>query len=182
MHRTRLALDLSTTYPQFRAMTDFLLGAAAVLFVVGLGTGLRMIVGMVTDARRMASTALERVEAYGNTTKEAWTRAERAQTVVDRTLKGLDKLGGVERVSDLLDRLSGMEKRIAEIDLTVLDTAEKVAARLSDRERKRNGRIAPAADEDDDEATWWARARAAHPLPGMPTDQLPLMPMAEDEA
>lgn len=161
-------------------MTDLLLGAGIAVALLGGWKAWRM----VLDASRTAHKALEQCEAYGNTTKEAWVRAERAQLIVDRTLKGLDKLGGVDRVSDLLDRLSKMEKQIAEIDLTVLDTAEKVAARLSDRERKRAARDkAPEESELGDDAAWWARARAAHPLPGMAADgaQLPLLPMAEDE-
>jgi hypothetical protein len=160
-------------------MTDILIGAAYGVFVVGLFLGAWKVVGTVVDARRMASTAMERVEGYGNTTKEAWVRADQAQRAVHAQLKGLDKLGGVERLSDFLDRLAAMEKRLAEIDLSVLDTAEKVAARLSDRERKRGARNkADDTDELEDEAAWWARARSSHPLPGMPTDpsQLPLMP------
>lgn len=87
-------------------------------------------------------------------------------------------------IADLSERLDRAERKIAGMDLAVLDTAEKVAARLSDRERKRSARSASSEDDLDDEAAWWARARAAHPLPGMPTDtaQLPLLPLSEDES
>ncbi len=105
----------------------------------------------------MASEALEAVQAYGK------------------------RGSGSAALQDVNQRLSALERQVAGIDLAVLDTAEKVAARLSDRERKRQARAQPAEeDELDDEAAWWARARSAHPLPGMP-EQLPLMPTVEDE-
>lgn len=160
MQRTHFALDLSTSFPHNRAMADYLVGFLLALAVLGVASGLRMVLGMVQDGRRMAADAINRVEAYGK------------------------KGGSSAAVQDIAQRLAALERTVAGIDLAILDTAEKVAARLSDRERKRKERAAPAEEAElDDDAAWWARARAAHPLPGMPADpaQLPLMAMAEDE-
>lgn len=88
-------------------------------------------------------------------------------------------------MADLVERIERLEKKVTGIDLTVLDAAEKVANRLADRERKRAARSSSAAAEDvdlDDEAEWWARARAAHPLPGMPIqDPAQLALISDDE-
>ncbi len=121
------------------------------------------VVGQHLDTLR---TTPDRLDALAKTVGECYVRADFAQNSVLRTMKGLDKLGGVERVTDLLDRITALEKRVASIDLEVLDTAEKVANRLSDRERKRRDRDEPEEIEED-EATLMARARAAFPLPSL---------------
>lgn len=84
------------------------------------------------------------------------------------------------RVEQLSLRLGDLAEQLAEDRLSILDTAEKVAARLSDRERKRR-RVEEVPPEDHDEvpepSILLARARAAYPLPGMngvAADQLPL--------
>jgi glycerol-3-phosphate dehydrogenase len=139
-------------------MTDFLLGAAVVVFGLALGQSVRIVLGKLQEARTMASEALEAVSV------------------------GKGTLNGSQAVLDLSGRLATLERKVAEIDLSVLDTAEKVAHRLSDRDRKRAAKAAPADEELDDEAAWWARARSAHPLPGVPAaDQLPLLAMPEDD-
>lgn len=102
----------------------------------------------------MASEAMERVEAYGK------------------------KGGASAALQDASQRLAALERQVAGIDLAVLDTAEKVATRLADRERKRTARAAEPAAEEEDDAAWWARARAAHPLPGMPAEHSQQMPLA----
>jgi len=177
MNLKRFAIDFSTNYPQNGAMTDLLVGFAAAILAIGAWKAYGTASEWIRSVERRLTALAEAAAAAGP-------RATFAQDSVLRTLKGVDKLGGIERLGDFLDRLAAMEKRIAEIDLTVLDTAEKVAARLSDRERKRTKQAVAAEEvELDDDAAWWARARAAHPLPGMPVDpaQLPLMAMTEEE-
>lgn len=133
-------------------MADYLVGFLLALAVAGVVASLRIALGTLKDARRMASEALERVEAYGK------------------------KGGSSASLQDAAHRLAALERQVAGIDLAVLDTAEKVAARLTDRERKRTARTAaPVEDDDTDDAAWWARARAAHPLPGMPKDAAQLV-------
>lgn len=105
-----------------------------------------------------------------------------------RALRALEQAPA--RVEDLVKRVTRAEARLASMDLTILDTAEKVAHRLTDRERKRaaprpGAHSAAAAELDDavdaaDDAAWWARARAAHPLPGMPAQMPAELTLFED--
>lgn len=73
-------------------------------------------------------------------------------------------------VEDLAERLNKLERTVAAMDLKVLDTAEKVAHRLQDRERKRTRaqeEIGEVDDPPNDPGLLLARARAAYPLPGL---------------
>lgn len=51
-------------------------------------------------------------------------------------------------IAQIASRLSKLEKQQAEQDLTILDTAERVAHKLQDRQRKRNG--AKELEEDEE--------------------------------
>lgn len=78
-----------------------------------------------------------------------------------------------QAILDLQDRLTRVEQRVAENELEILDTVEKVSHRLADRERKRRTRSEEIPPDDHDEAPndpgeLLARARAAYPLPQLP--------------
>lgn len=85
-------------------------------------------------------------------------------------------------IAQLATRISALEKQLAQQDLTILDTAERVAHKLQDRRRKRDD-AAEVGDVDDapnDPNFLLARARAQHPDPAfMGGRQIELLP---DEA
>ena len=126
-----------------------LLGASVVLIA-------RTLYGLITDGSRNAARANVRCS-------ELESKLNQYVGAVDQ-LRGRTMSAGA--VSDLNTRLTALEKNVAQMDLEVLDVAEKVAARLSDRERKRRDREQPEEDEED-EAQMMARARAAFPLPSL---------------
>lgn len=83
-------------------------------------------------------------------------------------------------IAELQDRLDLLEEQRAADRLRLLDTAEKVARRLTDRDRKRAERAAPDDDDDDDAESpgdLLAVARLQYPLPGFPGD----VPVPGDE-
>lgn len=82
----------------------------------------------------------------------------------------LDALQTLQRsLDELSGRVDGLHLQVTQQRLTILDTAEKVANRLQDRERKRRERAEVGdPDEIEDDATLLALARQKYPLPQMP--------------
>lgn len=87
-------------------------------------------------------------------------------------------------LANLAARLSTAEKQLAAQDLAILDTAERVAHRLRDRQRKREeAEVSEVDDAANDPNLLLARARAAYPLiPGAPVqDPAQLQLLAADD-
>lgn len=95
---------------------------------------------------------------------------ERSRTAQRPALDDITAI--LKRVDRLTDRVNQLELQLTDERLTILDTAEKVAARLADRERKRGSRKM-SDDEIDDELLLHPdfalqRAREQYPMPVNP--------------
>ena len=121
---------------------DVLLGFAATLLLIGCW-----------KAYGWAREQLRKVAQLETALKDVW---------------ALQRAGGQDVVKDVAERIARAEKRIAEMDLTILDSVEKVAHKLQDRARKRRDaqEVDAVDDAPNDPNLLLAQARAAYPLHG----------------
>jgi len=151
------------------ALWGFALGFAVVLALIAAWKG----AGTLRDALGTAAAMRGAVDVLALDLAALWEAFGKLRNLPQGTA-----------VIDLAERLARLEQRVADIDLEVLDTAERVAHRLRDRERKRGTSRSEIGAEDEPDFPvhpdiLLARAKASGQFPDV--RQLPL-PMAETGA
>lgn len=125
--------------------------------------------GMALEARRTRDEGLShRVATLERAQDELHTFTREIGAAVGRlaTQQEQSGQGAADRaIAQLSERLAKMERAVAEQDLTILDTAERVAHKLQDRRRKRPGEPGDEEEITNDPNLLLARARAHFPLP-----------------
>lgn len=155
-------------------MSESLMGFTLGFVVVLAAVGVWKVYGWAQEQRRM----IEQLRVRGAATAALTEDLERLiggfqrEVVEVRSMpRGTADGASDAAIAQLAGRLSKLEKSLAEQDLTILETAEKVAHRLQDRRRKRDQ--AEVGDDIDDIPTdpnlLLARARAAFPMGSPPT-------------
>lgn len=155
-------------------MTEALMGFTLGFLVVLTAVQLWKAAGA---AKERARTLDKRIEDAGELAVLAHRIAEQARVAVNSLPTRSGEGASDAAIAQLAGRISKLEKDLAAQDLTILDTAERVAHKLQDRKRKRDEQT-EVGDPDEipnDPNLLLAHARAAFGVRAPDPSQLELV-------